>query len=80
MIPVERRKNGEQPNATRYYDPEPEYLRDLIRRTGLSQNSTAQLIGVSGRSMRYYLSTTDRSNPAPYPVQVAMEELAAGET
>jgi predicted DNA-binding protein (UPF0251 family) len=74
MIP--RRMPGEAPNAALYHDPSAAYLRSLIERTGLSQNAAARQLGISDRSMRYYLSETDRSNPAPYIVQVALEELA----
>jgi transcriptional regulator with XRE-family HTH domain len=71
-----RRPKGAPPDAALYYDPDPVYLRSLVERIGLSQNATARKIGVSERAMRYYLSEIDRSSPAPYPVQVALEELA----
>lgn len=74
MIP--RRMPGEAPNAALYHDPSAAYLRSLIERAGLSQNAAARQLGISDRAMRYYLSETDRSNPAPYAVQVALEELA----
>jgi hypothetical protein len=74
--PEARRPHGAKPDATIYYDPDPAYLRSLVERTGLSQNAAARTLGVSERSMRYYLSETDRSSPAPYLFQVALEDLA----
>jgi len=72
-----RRMPGAMPDAAIYYDPASAYLRSLIERAGLSQNAAARQLGISERAMRYYLSETDRSNPAPYIVQVALEVLAA---
>jgi hypothetical protein len=64
-----------RPDATNH-NPRPEYLRALIDRSGLSQREAARRIGISDRAMRYHLADgTDR--PAPYPVQFAIECLAA---
>ena len=70
MIP--RRMPWDAPDSAIYYDPRPEYLRTLIESSGLSQNLAAKKIGISERSLRYYLS--DRK--ADYPVQVALEDLS----
>jgi transcriptional regulator with XRE-family HTH domain len=58
-------------NAKKYND-KPEYYRQLIEKTGLSQNEVAKRLGVSHRTMRYYLSGT---NPPPYTFQYALEAL-----
>lgn len=66
-----------KPDAS-HYDPRPDYLRLLVERSGLSQRQAAARIGISQRSMRYYLapeSAADR-RVAPYPVQYAIEQLA----
>jgi transcriptional regulator with XRE-family HTH domain len=54
-------------------NPDPAYLRELIKRAGLSQREAARRIGVSERAMRYYLSG---ERDAPYPVQYALESLS----
>ena len=65
------------PNANTR-DPCPKYLRALIATTGLTQRMVAELIGISDRSLRHYLSAEDASTyrPAPYTVQYALEQLA----
>ena len=74
---------GVKPDA-RLHDPQPEYLRLLIARSGLSQREAARQIGIGERTMRQYLAGqrthADGSvTPcvAPYPVQYALERLAA---
>ena len=70
-----------KPDAS-LHNPDPRYLRGLVDRSGLSQRRIAELLGITDRVMRYYLSdeasTTFR--PAPYPVQFALECLAAIES
>ena len=75
--PVERRDHGNQPDAARYYDPSPEYLRELLAASGLSQREAARRVGIPERSMRCYLADREASTAqtAPYTVQVALEEL-----
>ena len=63
------------PNATRH-NPDPDYLRGLLTRAGLSQRQAARRIGISARVMRYYIATGDAGRPAPYLVQFALEVLA----
>lgn len=60
-----------KPNALKH-NPDPDYLRELIDRAGLSQREAARRIGISERVMRYYLSG---EREAPYPVQYALESL-----
>jgi hypothetical protein len=61
------------------HNPDPRYLRGLLEQASVSQRQAAQALGISERVMRYYLS--DESLPghraAPYPVQFALECLAA---
>lgn len=66
-----------RPDATRY-NPSPAYLRGLLERAAVSQQAAARAIGISPRTMRYYLCATDSPGyrPAPYPVQYALECLA----
>lgn len=65
------------PSATDH-NPDPEYLRGLIERAGLSQREAARRIGIGERIMRMYLAprTAATAQTAPYPVQYALERLA----
>lgn len=67
-----------KPNAQTSYNPDPDYLRELIAKAGLTQSATAELVGITPRSMRRYLAFTDSPNyqQAPYAVQFAIECLA----
>ena len=67
-----------KPDASKH-NPDPRYLRGLVDRSGVSQRKAAELLGITDRSMRYYLSDEDSPTfrPAPYPVQFALECLAA---
>lgn len=67
-----------KPNAS-MHNPNPEYLRSLVDKSGLSQRKAAHAIGITERVMRYYLSCVDSESyrPAPYPVQFALECLAS---
>ena len=66
-----------KPDAS-LHDPSPEYLRDLVERSGLSQRAVADRLGVDPRTMRYYLARVDskRRAYAPYCVQYALERLS----
>ena len=61
------------------YNPDPGYLRDLITRAGISQREAARRLGIGERIMRAYLADPDKTTAqrAPYPVQYALEQLAA---
>ncbi len=61
------------PNAERY-TPDPQYLRKLIAKAGITQSEAARHLGVSPRMMRYYLSTTGGYD-CPYTVQYCLEAL-----
>ena len=73
-----RRNSGAQPDAARYHDPDPAYLRSLIAAAGLSQREAARRIGIPERSMRAFLArrTASSALEASYPVQVALEMLS----
>lgn len=66
-----------KPDATAY-NPDPDYLRSLIAKTGLTQNEIADRVGVSHRTMRRYITFANSENyqKAPYAVQFAIECLA----
>jgi len=64
------------PNS-KEYNPSPEYLRELIENSGLSQRAAARQIGISERSMREYLSLTNRKKKASYAIQFALESLGS---
>ena len=68
----------------RLHDPRPARLRALIALSGYSIRAAARQIGIGERTMRQYLAGprthADGSvTPcvAPYPVQYALERLAA---
>lgn len=66
-----------RPDATKH-TPDPEYLRSLVERAGVSQREAARIIGVENeRTFRRYLTLKASDyQPAPYPVQFALECLA----
>lgn len=66
-----------KPNA-KHHNPDPDYLRELINQAGLTQKAAAQLVGISPRMMRSYLTFTDNATyqKAPYAIQFALECLA----
>ncbi|MFK7161844.1 hypothetical protein V6U78_12440 [Marinospirillum sp. MEB164] len=70
-----------KPDANQH-DPDPERLRELIEKSGLSIRAAAQQIGISDRMLRYYLTPEDKKShrPCPYPEQFALEALAAAAT
>lgn len=70
-----------KPDAS-HHNPDPRYLRGLVERSSLSQRRIAELLGITDRAMRYYLSdeVSATFRPAPYPVQFALECLASSES
>ncbi|QEY23734.1 XRE family transcriptional regulator [Neisseria animalis] len=66
-----------KPNAQTRYNLNPDYLRDLIEKTGLTRREVAELIGISPRMMRSYLTFTDNATyqKALYAVQFCLECL-----
>lgn len=67
-----------KPDASNH-NPDPDYLRGLIERAGLNQVQAAERIGITPRTMRAHLSPRliKSHTDAPYPVQYALESLAA---
>jgi hypothetical protein len=66
-----------KPNAENY-KRDPQYLRTLIERAGISQRQAARLIGIDERLMRAYLAdpAIRSAREAPYAVQFCLECLA----
>lgn len=62
------------------YNPDPDYLKGLIDKAGISQRQAARTIGISERVLRQYLSNREASTAmdAPYYVQFCLECLADG--
>jgi transcriptional regulator with XRE-family HTH domain len=60
------------------HNPDPNYLRELVKQTGLSQRECARRLGVYERLFRMYLADTNikSSQPCTYPVQFCLEVLA----
>ncbi len=70
------------PDAARH-DPDTTYLRGLIEIAARSQRDIAEQIGIGFRLLKYYLTmpgTGKEHRVAPYPVQFALERLAATST
>lgn len=61
-----------RPDAAQH-NPDPAYLRQLLRKSGQSQAEAAAAIGLKLRTLEDYLSGRSK---APYPVQYALERLA----
>ena len=64
---------------SRRHNPDPEYLRGLVARAGLSLRAAAQLLGLSANGFFNYVRNADDPlyRPAPYTVQFALECLAS---
>ena len=60
-----------KPNAETH-NPDPEYLTQVAKRTGLTQARISELVGVPVRTLNRYLNTP---GSCPYPVQFALESL-----
>lgn len=63
-----------KPDPTKH-NPDPTYLRELIRRAGHTQRSAAKAVGISDRAIRHYFKGT---RTCPYSVQYALENLPKG--
>ena len=61
------------------HKPEPDYLRDLIKQSGLSQRATAKRLGLGYSTLRDYLNSGHPSE-CPYTVQYCLEALAKNST
>jgi len=54
------------------YNPDKQYIRDLVDSTGLSQPALGLLLGVSQRTIRFWISG---GRQFPYTAQFALECL-----
>lgn len=70
---------GVEPPCASKHNPDAAYLAGLVKRSGLSPRKAAEAIGIGERLMRYYLTPAGEGDfrLAPYPVQYALECLAA---
>lgn len=66
-----------KPDAS-HHDPRPEYLRELIAKSELSQVECARRIGLDPATLRKYLMPADAPSRlvADYRTQYALEGLA----
>ncbi len=55
------------------WNPEPEYLRELLKRSGMGTRRASDTLGIGNRDFRHYLAG---SRECPYLVQYALEILA----
>lgn len=71
-------RQNARPNARRH-DPDPAYMRALLEVAGLSARAAANQLGLCPRTLQRYVSpqALERGWLAPYPVQYALERLAA---
>ncbi len=60
------------PNAGNY-NPDPEYVAELLEKIDLLQLEVAALIGVTDRAIRYWVAG---EKPIPYAAQFCLECLA----
>ncbi len=63
-----------RPNAPKYHDPSPAFLRALMQTIGKPIPEVAKLLGVDPRTLQRYLQP--RGQLAPYCVQYTLEALA----
>jgi len=57
------------------HNPNPEYIKNLVKSTGLTRAECAAAIGIPDNTLKNYMSSA-RTNSASYPVQFALEVLA----
>lgn len=64
-----------KPDASKH-NPDPDYIRQLVLATGMSKEQVAARLGISLRSLDYYLSE-QKVRVAPYAIQFCLEQLKA---
>ncbi|MDF5983067.1 hypothetical protein P4056_21965 [Pseudomonas aeruginosa] len=66
-----------KPDASNH-NPDPRYLRGLLKKAGISQRRAAELLGLGDRGDALLLERGRQEGyrPAPYTVQFALECLA----
>lgn len=67
-------------DATKH-NPDPEYLKSLIAKAGISQREAAKRIGVYERLFRMYLAnrSANSAQECPYAIQFCLEALSEQE-
>lgn len=62
---------------TDLHNPSPEYLRSIIKPSGLSMDRVAELLGISTSTLRNYLSpdSVKSATRITYPMQYALEAI-----
>jgi hypothetical protein len=67
-----------KPDASKH-NPDPAYLRELIKQSGLGIRETARRLGISDRHFRAYIADPEAKSfqRCPYPVQFCLEVMAA---
>lgn len=61
------------PNQSEHRPNDPDYVRELLTKAGISQREAARRLGVTDRTMRHWCAGTA---PIPYTAQYALECLA----
>ena len=61
------------PNAKKQWNPDPEYIAELLEKIDLPQKEVADRIGVTDRAIRYWVAG---EKPIPYAAQFCLECLA----
>jgi hypothetical protein len=64
-----------KPNAEKNYNPDPEYLAELVGSLPHTRPELAVKLGVTDRAIRHWLSGARR---IPYTAQYALEALVFG--
>lgn len=66
-----------KPNANNH-NANPQYIRGLIDKIGLSQREIARTLGIPERTFRQYITALDNATyvQCPYTVQFALESWA----
>ena len=67
-----------KPDAEKKYNPDPEYLKKLLKRSGLTQNEASRRLGIPERLLRRYLQNPCSATyvKARYVVQFCLEALS----
>lgn len=62
-----------KPDPTKHRPRDPDYIRKLLEKAGISQREAARRLNVSDRTMRHWCAGTA---PIPYSAQFALESMA----
>lgn len=66
-----------KPNV-KLHNPDPNYIRGLIEKSGLDHDALSKRLGICTRSIRLYVADLDvkTRRDTPYCIQYALEQLA----